>query len=48
MNLKALGQEAGRLLIELIEGNDVCGVRRLPCSLVIRQSCGAMLQETVG
>jgi LacI family transcriptional regulator len=47
MNLKALGKEAARLLIELIEGKEEHGVRRLPCSLVIRQSCGATLKETV-
>lgn len=41
MNLKELGREAGRCLIELIDGARLSGVRRLPCSLVIRESCGA-------
>ncbi len=41
MNLKQLGREAGRCLIELIDGVTLSGVRRLPCSLVIRESCGA-------
>jgi LacI family transcriptional regulator len=40
MNLKELGREAGRCLIELIDGTTLKGVRRLPCSLVIRESCG--------
>lgn len=41
MNLKALGREAGRLVLELAEGKPVePGVRKLPCQLVIRESCG--------
>lgn len=41
MNLKAIGREAGRLVLELAEGKPVePGVRKLPCRLVIRQSCG--------
>jgi LacI family transcriptional regulator len=40
MNLKELGHEAGRQLIDLIGGKELFGVRRLPCSLVIRESCG--------
>jgi LacI family transcriptional regulator len=41
MNLKALGREAGELLIEMIAGKRLSGVRRRPCSLVVRQSsCG--------
>ena len=40
MNLKELGREAGRCLIELIGGARLSGVRRLPCSLVIRELCG--------
>lgn len=40
MNLKALGREAGRLILAMSEGHEVTpGVRKLPCSLVIRQSC---------
>ena len=38
MNLEALGREAGRLLIEMIGGASVAGVRRLPCTLVVRGS----------
>jgi LacI family transcriptional regulator len=43
MNLKALGREAGRRLIEVIGGAVLNGVRRLPCSLVVRESCGARI-----
>lgn len=40
MNLKTLGREAGRLILAMSEGREVqSGVRKLPCSLVIRQSC---------
>jgi LacI family transcriptional regulator len=41
MNLKALGREAGASLMEMMGGRALKGVRRLPCSLVIRDSCGA-------
>ena len=41
MNLGALGSEAGAALLEMIAGRSLAGVRRLPCSLVIRASCGA-------
>jgi LacI family transcriptional regulator len=41
MNLKELGRQAGRRLIELIAGERHTGVHRLPCSLVVRESCGA-------
>ena len=41
MNLKELGREAGRRLIDLIAGKEFRGVRRVPCTLVIRESCGA-------
>lgn len=42
MNLKELGREAGRLILELAEGKPVePGIRKLPCKLVVRQSCGA-------
>lgn len=41
MNLKELGREAGRLVLALTEGKSVePGVRKLPCRLVVRQSCG--------
>lgn len=38
MNLESLGREAGRLLIEMIGGATISGVRRLPCTLVVRGS----------
>jgi len=41
MNLGALGGEAGAALLDMIAGRRLAGVRRLPCSLVIRASCGA-------
>jgi len=41
MNLDTLGREAGASLIEMMAGRTLAGVRRLPCSLVIRDSCGA-------
>lgn len=47
MNLKALGREAGERLIAMINGQKARGVVRMPCSLVIRKSCGAH-SETFG
>lgn len=47
MNLKALGREAGERLIGMIAGERSNGVRRLPCSLVVRQSCGAAPEKSV-
>ena len=41
MNLDALGREAGAALLEMMAGARLAGVRRLPCSLVVRDSCGA-------
>ena len=41
MNLKALGREAGAQLIAMIGGEHFSGVRRLPCTLQVRESCGA-------
>jgi LacI family transcriptional regulator len=41
MNLHELGRQAGLRLLELNGGQPTPGVTRLPCSLVIRQSCGA-------
>jgi LacI family transcriptional regulator len=38
MNLKALGREAGDSLIEMIAGRRLSGVKRRPCSLVVRES----------
>ncbi|WP_284386757.1 LacI family DNA-binding transcriptional regulator [Devosia yakushimensis] len=41
MNLRALGREAGLTVLALAEGERVePGIRRLPCQLVVRQSCG--------
>ena len=45
MNLPALGQEAGRTLLALVEGQPVApGLRARPCRLVVRESCGAGLR----
>lgn len=41
MNLRELGREAGKRLMSMIDGKKHKGVTRLPCSLIIRQSCGA-------
>ncbi len=41
MNLTELGREAGRRLIRMIAGEPMHGVHRLPCSLIVRESCGA-------
>jgi LacI family transcriptional regulator len=41
MNLVELGREAGRRMLDLISGRKWQGIYRLPCSLIIRQSCGA-------
>ena len=38
MNLSALGREAGERLLAMIGGARETGVRRLPCTLVIRNS----------
>lgn len=38
MNLVQLGAEAGHRMIEMINGARVLGTRRLPCTLVVRQS----------
>lgn len=38
MNLRDLGRVAGEKLLAAIEGNRSSGVRRLPCSLVLRES----------
>ncbi|MER8505060.1 LacI family DNA-binding transcriptional regulator [Mesorhizobium sp. M0204] len=41
MNLAALGREAGLALLSLVGGEPaVPGIRKLPCRLVVRQSCG--------
>ena len=41
MNLKELGRQAGLIVLALAEGEAVePGVRKLPCQLVVRESCG--------
>ncbi|MGV3548690.1 LacI family DNA-binding transcriptional regulator [Rhizobium sp.] len=41
MNLRELGREAGLTVLALAEGKAIePGVRRLPCRLVVRQTCG--------
>jgi LacI family transcriptional regulator len=40
MNLHELGRLAGMRLLEMIDGRLETGIVRLPCSLVVRQSCG--------
>ena len=40
LNLKGLGRQAGQLILALSAGEKIePGVRRLPCRLVLRQSC---------
>jgi LacI family transcriptional regulator len=41
MNLQELGRQAGLRLTAMIDGTAGKGVLRLPCRLVVRQSCGA-------
>lgn len=48
MNLDALGTEAGDSLLQMMAGRKLCGVKRLPCSLVVRESCGAATGEGRG
>ncbi len=46
MNLKELGKAAGLIVLALAEGRVVePGLRRLPCKLVVRQSCGGGNQK---
>ncbi|RWX59378.1 LacI family transcriptional regulator [Mesorhizobium sp. M4B.F.Ca.ET.089.01.1.1] len=41
MNLATLGREAGLALLSLVGGQAAApGIRKLPCRLVVRQSCG--------
>jgi LacI family transcriptional regulator len=40
MNLNALGKEAGERLLAMIGGDRSRGIRRLPCTLVVRESSG--------
>lgn len=48
MNLDALGREAGACLLEMMAGQASAGVRRLPCSLIVRESCGAITEKREG
>jgi LacI family transcriptional regulator len=41
MNLYELGRQAGLRLLDRIDGRDDEGVVRLPCTLVVRDSCGS-------
>jgi LacI family transcriptional regulator len=41
MNLHELGRQAGLRLLEMVDGPRPSGIERLPCRLVVRQSCGA-------
>ncbi|WP_192250470.1 LacI family DNA-binding transcriptional regulator [Mesorhizobium silamurunense] len=44
MNLATLGREAGLALLSLVGGQPAApGIRKLPCRLVVRQSCGRPL-----
>ena len=41
MNLDELGRQAGLALLSLVDGEaGRAGIRKLPCRLVVRQSCG--------
>ncbi len=43
MNLRELGRQAGLMVLALSEGKTVeGGVRKLPCKLVVRKSCGGV------
>jgi LacI family transcriptional regulator len=45
MNLAHLGRQAGVRMLEMIAGKPHRGVHRLPCTLVVRESCGARLRS---
>ncbi|MGO9420292.1 LacI family DNA-binding transcriptional regulator [Roseiarcus sp.] len=47
MNLDALGSEAGASLLKMMAGRRLSGAKRLPCSLVVRDSCGAGLRNGI-
>jgi LacI family transcriptional regulator len=48
MNLRSLGREAGERLLAMIAGQRFSGVRRLPCTLQIRDSCGGAKDKADG
>jgi LacI family transcriptional regulator len=44
MNLAQLGREAGLTLLALVDGKSVePGIRKLPCELIVRRSCGGQM-----
>ncbi len=45
MNLHDLGREAGIALLAMIDGVRETGVRKIPCKIVVRQSCGGGLDR---
>ncbi len=47
MNLHDLGREAARRLLAKLDGIHEAGTIRLPCTLVVRESCGARAALTV-
>jgi LacI family transcriptional regulator len=48
MNLYELGRQAGLRLLDRIDGRDDEGVVRLPCTLVVRDSCGSAAAANQG
>ena len=44
LNLHDLGKLAGTRLLQMIDGQRATGIERVPCSLVVRESCGARTQ----
>jgi LacI family transcriptional regulator len=40
LNLDKLGRSAGETIMRMIAGERISGAERLPCSLVVRESCG--------
>ena len=48
MNLEALGDQAGAALIERMANGTRSGLIRLPCSLVVRGSCGGGMDANMG
>ena len=45
MNLPTLGRQAGLELLAMIEGGPPPAPRRLPCSLIVRASCGGRVED---
>ena len=46
LNLNALGRRAGDTIMRMIDGENISGVKRLECTLVVRESCGARAAAT--